>query len=330
MNLGTSYRLTRRRAVTTLAAMLAAGTGPTLAQQWPSKPVKLVIPFPAGSGTDVIGRTIANYLAEALGQSFVVENRTGAGGVVGADAVAKAPADGHTLLLGQTIPNAIAPFTMEVPYKVDDFTPVAYLGHLHNVLVVPTSLGASTVAELVAIVKKSPGALSYSTSGPGSTHHISAIQFTSMHGLSMLNVPYRGSTQALPDMLAGQIALRFDTIPPVLGAIQAGRLKALAVSADQRLPVLAQTPTFKEAGIESVNTVNWYCLLGPKNLPRDIVQKLNGLVAKALADPQLISRLEPQGFTGATKTPEALGEFLATEQARFAKLAKELNISLKN
>jgi tripartite-type tricarboxylate transporter receptor subunit TctC len=322
----------RRRVVLAAAAIMAGiGSGTAAAQDWPSKPIRLIVPFPAGTGTDVLGRMLAASLADALGQGVVVDNRTGAAGTLGADAVAKAAADGYTLLLGQTIPNAIAPFAMPfIPYKADAFTPIGFIGSLYNVLVVPASLGVDSVADFVALVKSKPGYYSYSSSGIGSTHHLAAIQFLSMHGLSMTHVPYKGSTQALPDMLSGQIAMRFDTVPPVLSSIQSGRLKALAISADQRVSSLPQVMTFKEAGIASVNAVNWYCLLGPRDMPQPMTSRLNALVVRAVADPQFQRKLEPQGFVpGAPMTPEQLAAFLTTEQTRFAKIVKELDITVR-
>lgn len=325
--------LRRRRAIQAMACcILTLRTSFAAAQDWPARPIKLIVPFPPGTGTDVIGRTLAHALSERLGQSIVVENKAGAAGTLGADTVAKSLPDGYTLLLGQTIPNAIAPFTMpQIPYRTDDFAPVAHVGNLSNLLVVPASLGVKSVPELVSLIKSKPGSHSYSTSGVGSTHHIAAEQFCNQFGLSMMGVPYKGSTQALPDMVSGAITLRFDTIPPVLSSIQSGRLVALAVSAEQRLAYLPDVPTFQEAGIGNVTTVNWYCLLGPKGLSPAVAVRLNALVATVLADEQFRQRMHAHGFSAAAPmTPDALGAFLALEQSRYAKIAKDLRLTTRD
>jgi tripartite-type tricarboxylate transporter receptor subunit TctC len=317
-----------------LAAALAASAlalpASAFAQQaWPAKPIRLLVGFAPGGGTDIVARTLAPKLAELLGQQVIVENRAGAAGVIAADAVAKAAPDGYTLLAGHANSNAIAPHVQpKIPFDpIADFTPITYIGYVPNVLVVHPNVQARSVEELVALAKSKPGALTYASSGVGSTQHLAGALFNRISGTSMNHVPYKGSGAAIVDLVAGQVDTNFDTMPPVLEHIRAGKLRALAISTPRRLPQLADVPTFEEKGIRGFDVTNWYSVMGPKNLPADIVAKLDDALKKAIADPEIRAKLDPQGVQfGGPATPAAFGEFIRAENAKYSKLVRDLNV----
>ena len=318
-----------------LAAALAAATlgvpAAALAQQqaWPARPIRLLVGFAPGGGTDIVARTLAPKLSELLGQQVIVENRAGAAGTIAADAVAKAAPDGYTLLAGHANSNAIAPYVLpKVPYDATtDFTPITYIGYVPNVLVVNPAVQARSVEELVALARAKPGVLTYASSGVGSTQHLAGAMFNRIAGTQMNHVPYKGSGAAIVDLLAGQVDTNFDTMPPVLEHIRSGKLRALAISTPQRLSQLADVPTFEEKGIKGFDVTNWYSVMGPKALPREIVAKLDEAMKKAMADPEIRAKLEPQGVQfGGPQTPEAFGAFIRAENAKYAKLVKDLNV----
>lgn len=322
--------LTRRSLLT---AALAASTlaVPVMAtgQTWPSKPIRLVVGFPPGGGTDLVARALAPRMSEVLGQQVVVENRAGAAGTIGADAVAKASPDGYLLLAGHANSNAIAPHVLaKSPFDpIADFSPITYIGYVPNVLVVHPSVPAKTVEELIALAKARPGTMTYASSGVGSTQHLAGALFNQLSGTQMNHVPYKGSGAAIVDLLAGQVNANFDTMPPVLPHIRDGKLRALAISTPRRLAQLGDVPTFEEKGLRGFDVTNWYSIMGPKGLPADIVAKLDDAVRKAMADPEVRAKLDPQGVQfGGPQTPAAFAEFLRAENAKYAKMVKELNV----
>jgi len=299
------------------------------AQSWPGRPIKLIVGFAPGGGTDIVSRILATKLTEILGQQVLVENRSGAAGTIAADMVAKSAADGYTLLAGHANSNAIAPNVMaKVPFDaLNDFTPITYIGYTPNVLVVNPTVPAKSVEELVALAKSKPGVLTYASSGVGSTQHLAGALFNQISGTQMTHIPYKGSGQAVVDLVAGQVNVNFDTLPPVLEHIRAGRLRALAISSSKRMPQLPDVPTFEEKGIRGFDVTNWYSLMGPKGLPREIVSKLDDAMKKALSDADVRSKLEPQGvLIGGAPNPEAFREFIRTENAKYAKMTRELNV----
>jgi tripartite-type tricarboxylate transporter receptor subunit TctC len=299
------------------------------AQSWPTRPIKLLVGFAPGGGTDIVARSLAPRLSELLGQPVIVENKPGASGTIAADAVAKSASDGYTLLMGHSNSNAIAPFVLQnVPYDAaTDFTPITYIGYVPNVLVINPGIPANTVAELVVLAKAKPGIYTYASSGIGSTQHLAGALFAKLTGTQLSHIPYKGSGQAITDLLSGQVNMNFDTMPPVLQHIKAGKLRALAISTPQRLPQLPDVPTFAEVGIRGFDVTNWYAVMGPKNLPKDIVAKINSAVQKAMADTAIRPNLEAQGVQfGGPATPEEFSAFIKAELAKYQTLVKELNV----
>ena len=314
-----------------IAAIAAiAFSGLAQAQAWPNKPIKWVVGFAPGGGTDIVGRALALKVADTLGQPVIIENRAGAAGTIGADVVAKAPADGYTFLIGHVNSNAIAPYVLaKVPYDpVADFTPITYIGYVPNVLVVNPSVNAKSVEELIDLAKKEPGKLTYASSGVGSTQHLAGALFNKIAGTTMIHVPYKGSGQAIVDLIGGQVNINFDTMPPVLEQVKAGKIRALAISTPQRLSQLADVPTFEEKGIRGFDVTNWYSLMGPKGLPHDIVVRMDEAVKKAMADPSVKVTLEAQGVQfGGARTPEEFATFVRAELTKYSKLVKELGVT---
>jgi tripartite-type tricarboxylate transporter receptor subunit TctC len=299
------------------------------AQAWPTKPIRLIVGFPPGGGTDIIAREMAPKLSEILGAQVVIENKAGASGTIGAELVAKAAPDGYTLVMGHAIPNAIAPNVLtKVGYNAaTDFTAITYIGFVPNVLVVHPSVSAQSVADLVALAKKQPGVLTYASSGIGSSQHLAGALFSQITDVKLNHVPYKGSGQAVIDLLAGQVTMNFDTMPPVLPHIKSGKLRPLAISTEKRMPQLPNVPTFAESGIRGFDVTNWYGVMGPKGLPKDIVTKLNDAIKKSLADPAIVAKLEPQGvIPQGPKTPEEYDAFIKAELSKYAKMAKELQV----
>ena len=326
----TQHEFTRRTllAAAVAATMLAAPSA--FAQAWPNKPIRWIVGFAPGGGTDIVGRALGVKVGETLGTTIVVENRAGAAGTIGADAVAKSAPDGYTFLVGHANSNAIAPNVLaKVPFDpIADFTPITYIGYVPNVLVVHPSVDAKNVEELIALAKKQPGRLTYASSGIGSTQHLAGALFNQLAGTEMIHVPYKGSGQAIGDLVGGQVNMNFDTMPPVLEHIRAGKIRALAISTPRRLPQLPDVPTFEEKGIRGFDVTNWYSIMGPKGLPADMVARMNDAVKKAMADPAIRATLEAQGVQfGGAATPEEFARFIRDELAKYSKLVKELKIS---
>jgi tripartite-type tricarboxylate transporter receptor subunit TctC len=329
MTIRTLTNFAKKALLLSTAAMLPMLYGSALAQTYPTKSIRLVVGFAPGGGTDIIARAMAPRLSEILGQQVVVENRAGASGTIGADAVAKAPGDGYTLLMGHAISNAMAPAVLtKMPYDPsNDFTAIHYIGYVPNVLVVHPSVAAKTVDELVALSKAKPGVFTYASSGIGSSQHFAGALFGKTTKIDLTHIPYKGSGQAVVDLLAGQVNMNFDTMPPVLEHAKSGKLRALAISTKERMPQLPNVPTFEEVGIKGFDVTNWYSVMGPKNMPKDVTAKLVDALKKTLDDPAIRQKLEPQGVIQVgPKNQDEFAAFVKTELTKYAKMAKELNI----
>jgi tripartite-type tricarboxylate transporter receptor subunit TctC len=314
-----------------LAVACVFHAGVALSQAYPSKPVRMIVGFPPGGGTDVVARVIAQKLTEWWGQAVTVENRAGATGTIGADAVAKSAPDGYTLLMGHVNSHGIAPnLFARLPYDpIKDFAAVAYVGYVPNVLAVHPSVPAKSVKELVALLKANPGKYNYASSGNGSTQHLAGELFKQLTGTQIVHVPYKGSGDTIKDLLAGVVAMNFDTMPPVLPHIQAGKLRGLAISTPKRLPQLPDVPTFVEEGITGFDVANWYGVMAPAGTPREIVAKMNTDINKAMQVPEVRARLESVGTQLNEQSAAQFEAYMKAEVAKYAKLIKDIGVKVE-
>ena len=312
-----------------LALCLGAFAAPAFAQAWPSKPVRIVVPFAPGGTTDILARALAPELGKAFGQTFIIENKPGAGGNTGADLVAKSPPDGYTLLMGTVGTQAINPALYpKMPYDaVKDFMPISLFAGVPNVLVInpakATAYKVTDVKSLIAYAKANPGKLNMASSGNGTSIHLSGELFKSMTGTYMLHFPYRGSGPALLDLIGGTMDVMFDNLPSALPQIKAGKLTALAVTSSERSAALPDVPTIAEAGpVKGYEASSWFGLLAPAGTPPDIVNRLQQETAKALATPALKDRLVSQGAIPSGNTPAQFTQFIAAETKKWAQVVK--------
>jgi tripartite-type tricarboxylate transporter receptor subunit TctC len=306
--------------------LLAAAHGAS-AQAWPAKPVKLVVPFPAGGPTDVLSRAMADKLGIALGQPVVIENKPGAGGAIGADFVAKSAPDGYTLVMATTSTHSIGPYLAKLPYDPQkDFTPIVWVGNATNILVVPPSLGVNSVQELIVLAKKDPGKLNYATSGVGTVVHLTTEYFASEAGVKLTHVPYKGVQLSIPDLLSGQVSMLFDNIMTAQSHIKSGKLKALAISSPKRSPLVPDVPTMSEAGLIGFESVTWFGVFGPAGTPKAVVERLNMEVNKVLADPAIRERFATLGFEPAGGTPAEFAAVVQRDAAKWSKVIKDANV----
>lgn len=311
-----------------MASALGATATPALAQEWPTKPVKILVGSAPGGGTDAMARAVADRLGPLLKQPVVVENRPGVSNTLAADVTAKST-DGHTMVMGVSTAHAIAPHLIKLGYDSNkDLVPVAFVGAVPNVLVANNALPVDSVASLVKLAKSKPGQLNYATSGSGSTQHIAAELFKDVSGVFITHIPYRGSGPALVDLIGGQVQMSFDTLPSVLAHIKGGKVKALAVASAKRNPQLPNVPTMAEAGVKGVEMSAWYGIYMPASTPKDVQDKVNAEVNKLLAMPETKARLDG---IGAEITPMTQAQFLAfhnAEYLRFGELIRKKNIKL--
>ena len=310
-----------------LALTCALGSGNGSAQDnYPSKPVRILVSFAAGGPTDQVARVMSAKLTDLLGQTFVVENKTGAGGNIGADLVAKAPPDGYTLLMATVSTHAINPgLYKKMPYDpVKDFAPVGQVGVTPCVLAVHPSLPVKDVQGLIALLKANPGKYSYGSSGMGSILHLCGEQFkTSAGGLQAVHVPYRGSAPMMADLVGGQIALAFDALPTVLPQVQAGKIRAIGGGMAARARAMPDLPTLQEQGVSGFECYTWNAILAPAHTPAPVVAQLSAAINKALADPTVLKRLQDAGVDPTPGgTPEKLAEFIKAELAKWAPIIK--------
>jgi tripartite-type tricarboxylate transporter receptor subunit TctC len=309
-----------------LAAALLVVAAPVVLGQaaYPTRPVRLVVPFPAGGTTDILARAAAQKLSEAWGQQVIVDNRPGAAGNIGAELVAKSAPDGYTLLMGTVGTHAInASLYAKMPYdQVKDFAPVILVAGVPNVLVVNPQLPVNTVPELIAYAKANPGKLNFASSGSGTSIHLSGELFKTMTGVQMTHVPYKGSAPALTDLMGGQVQLMFDNLPSSLAFIKAGKLRAIAVTSTTRAAALPDTPAVADT-VPGFEASSWFGILAPAGTPREIVAKINGEISKWLASPDAKEKLAAQGANVAGGTPEDFAKHIQTETAKWAKVVKE-------
>ena len=307
-----------------LAWMAAAACSGALAQAWPAKPIRLIVPFPAGGGTDIITREVANRL-QSSGYTFVVENRPGSGGNLGVDAAAKAAPDGYTLVMGQTSNLAINPtLYARLPYDpVRDLTPISLVANAPLVIVTGADSPYRTLADVVKAAQAKPGHINYASSGSGTVAHLAAESFQKVAGVKFTHIPYKGAAQGATDVISGQVQLYVSSIPTLIGHIRSGKMRPIAVTSDKRVDDLPNVPTVAESGYKGFEAVTWFGIAGPANLPRDIVARLNADIAKALKDPALQKKLGDQGADVAASSADQFGRLIRDDMARWAPIVKE-------
>jgi tripartite-type tricarboxylate transporter receptor subunit TctC len=308
------------RTIAVIALAAVAVTGPALAADYPTRPVKWVVPYPPAGTTDVLARIVAQWLTEKMGQTFVVENKPGAGNNIGVESVVNAPPDGYTMLLVNPANGINATLYKNLNFNfIRDITPVAGLVRTPNVMEVTAAFPAKTVAEFVAYCKANPGKINMASSGSGTSVHLSGELFKTMTGCDMLHVPYKGAGPALTDLIAGQVHVIFDNLPSSIGHIKGGRIRALAVTSEQREAALPDVPTVAET-VPGYEATAWFGIGMPKGTPRDIIDKVNAEVNRALADPKMRERLAELGGKSIAGTPEDFGKVIAAETAKWGKV----------
>jgi tripartite-type tricarboxylate transporter receptor subunit TctC len=305
-----------------LASVFAASAH---AQAWPNRPIRMVVPFPAGGGTDLIGREVTQRITEATKWSFIIDNKPGSGGNIGIDNIAKSPADGYNLVLGQTSNLAInLTLYSKLPYDpVKDLTPISMVASAPLALVVSANSPYRTFGEFIAAAKAKPGALNFATSGNGTVAHLAMEMFQREAGVKLMHVPYKGAAQGINDVMSERVEVYVSSIPTLIGHIKNGKMRALAVTSLKRVDDLPQTPTIAESGYKDFEAVTWFGVLGPANLPKDITARLNGEINKALQTPALQKQLNDQGADVAGSTPDAFAKLIRDDIARWGKVVKE-------
>ncbi|MFT4118471.1 Bug family tripartite tricarboxylate transporter substrate binding protein [Bradyrhizobium sp.] len=297
------------------------------AQNFPAKPIRLVVPFPAGGPNDIIARVIGQRMSELGGQPVLIDNRGGQGGVLGTDAVAKSAPDGYTIAISSAGALAISPSMEKVAYDtLADLTPVTLVATVPEMLVVATDVPAKTIGELIALAKAQPGKLNFASSGPGSLPHLAGELFKLTARIDIVHVPYRGAAPAVNDLLGQQVQMTFLDLPVLLPQIKAGALRAIAVGSPERAPTAPDVPTTAEAGFPDLRIENWYGMVAPKGTPKDIVAALHRLTTQAMADPAVKEKLAAQGATLVGDEPEHFRQFIADETAKWAKVIKDAGV----
>ncbi|MCX7200165.1 MAG: tripartite tricarboxylate transporter substrate binding protein [Proteobacteria bacterium] len=330
---GAALRRTGRMIVAALAAlasfapMQAAVAQAPVGRDWPTRPLRLVVPFPPGSGVDIVSRHVAPRLSEGLGQPVVIDNRGGAGGVVGAEVAAKSPADGYTLLMGTAGILTVVPALTKVNYNVQrDFAPVSVVASVPSALVVHPSLPVKTVRDLVALARARPGSINYASTGNGTLPHLAAEFLRLRASIDIVHVPYKGSAPAITDLLGGQVEMFFANMLSAMPHVTSGRLRAVAVSSVKRSPVLPAVPTMIEAGYPDFEASTWFGLLAPSGVPPEIVQRLHAEVVKLLAGKELQQRLGSEGAVAVGNTPSEFAAYIRSETDKWTRVVKAAQI----
>ena len=322
----------RRALVLTLTGLLAAcglGSAGAQAPAYPGKPIRLVVPFPAGGATDIFARTLSQKLAEKIGATLVVDNKPGAGGTLGSDMVAKAAPDGYTLLLATSSTHSIGPnLNPKMPYDaVRDFTPIGQVGLAPSIMLVPNSSPAHTVQEWIDYARKNPGRLNYASSGNGTIVQLTAELFKAQAGLFVVHIPYKGTALAMPDLISGKVDVLFDSLPTGLPHVRDGRLRALGVTTAQRTPLAPGVPSISEV-LPGYESTTWFGLFGPQGLRPELVSRINTAANQALKDPEVAEKLQRLGIEALGGTPAQFTTMLASESAKWKKIINERKISL--
>ena len=313
-------------------AMLGATFFPSLglAQDFPNRPIRLIVPFPAGGPNDIIARLVGKRMSEILKQPIVIENRAGQGGVVGTDVVAKSTPDGYTIAISSAGALAISPSMEKVAYDtLKDLQPITLVAKVPEMLVVATSVPANNMKELIALAKSQPGKLNFASSGPGSLPHLAGELFKLQAKIDIVHVPYRGAAPAVNDLLGQQVQMVFLDLPVLLAQVKAGKLRAIAVGAPERVPSAPDVPTTAEGGLPNLQTENWYGLVAAAKTPPAIIAALNKAAVEAVNDPDVKSRLADQGATLVGDTPEHFGAYIASETKKWADVIKEAGVPVQ-
>lgn len=310
------------------AALLCLTAAAAMAETYPSKPVRLIVGFPPGGGTDIVSRLIGQKLTESMGQQIIVDNRAGATGTLAANLVARAIPDGYTLIMAHAASQTMAPpvFTKVGYDPLRDFSMVAYVGYVPHVLVVPASLPVKNVKELIALAKAQPKSTSFASSGVASGQHLAGEMFKSMNNLDITHVPYKGSGQAVVDVIAGHVTMNFDTMPSIAAYVQNGKLHALGVTTAKRVPQMADVPTLIESGMKNFEITSWYGVMGPAGVPNAIVTKLNTDVNKIVQIPEIRAKLEELGTQLEQMTPGQFAALVRNDLAKYTKLVADARI----
>ena len=315
-----------------LALLVAVAASAHAQTQWPDKPVRVIVPFPASGATDLVARVVAQRVAADLGQQLVIDNKPGAGGTIGTAEAAKAPADGYTLLLTTSSTHAISPHLMpRLAYDArKDFTPVAHLADAPSVLLVTNSLPVKTVGELVAYGKANPDKLNYATSGNGTIVHLNTAAFMAQAGVQMTHVPYKGTALAIPDLVAGQVHVLFDSLPTGMPHVKSGRLRALAVTSEKRSALAPELPTMAESGLPGYSSVTWFGVYLPAGAPPALVDRVHKAFAKAIQAPDVVASLAKLGVEpAAASTPAQFATMVQADSARWASVIRQHKITLE-
>ncbi len=320
-----------RRAVMLVATSLALPLLPlsAIAQAYPAKPIRLIVPFPAGGATDILARALSQKLGEKIGQTVVVDNRPGAGGTIGADAASKASADGYTLLLATSSTHSIGPaLNPKIPYNAEtDFTPIAYVASSPNVVVVPTTLPVKTMREFIDYARKNPGKLNYASSGNGTIVHLTTEYFKAQSDTFILHIPYRGTALAIPDLVSGKVDVLFDSFVTGMPHVRDGKLRALAVTSAKRTALAPEMPTVSEV-LPGFESVTWFGLYGPKGMPQDLITKVNQAANAALADAEVKERFARLGAEPTGGSPQAFAAMVKADNGKWKKIIAERKISV--